>query len=512
MKQFGRQLHNESKSVKLRAVERAELKDRLQMYMEYHPLPQTQQTVSKQEKITSEPFWAVPFNTIYTRVAVGVCSVLVLVGVPVAAEQAVPGDMLYPVKIQVNEEVRSSLAFSTHEKIAWETERLERRIEEVRTLASQGRLTEDIDSAVAQAVHEHSQAAQQEIAALRSISEEEAALAELTFASSLAMQSEMFERTVTNDTSRSHTSKVLAAVQNEEKEANERSESGEQPSYESLMARLEQETTMASELFASIRGAASADEVEKIERRLSDVRDKMQKAQQLQQAPTETTGSAVASVAAESASTSATSSVTKSTTTGSTTGPATTARSETAASSGQQSMTADADVDVVPDTNDGTASATVLRGALRDVQKLISFMSDITIRETVSLEDWIPVTLSTEERIDNLQALLRNIKRIQALIEKQDSDTETPEKVQLHKQQVLENILQIESLLQSDDIAAAETLVKETHALAIDLETLLQATTTTPDASNSEATSTPATTTNPAATSSATNGSSTTVE
>lgn len=66
---------------------------------------------------------------------------LLLTGsVSYAAEGSVPGDMLYPVKVGVNEEVRSALTLSTEAKASWEARLAERRLEEAARLAAQGRL------------------------------------------------------------------------------------------------------------------------------------------------------------------------------------------------------------------------------------------------------------------------------------------------------------------------------------------------------------------------------------
>ena len=51
-------------------------------------------------------------------------------GISYAAEGAVPGDALYPIKVSVNEEVRDLVAFSPEAKADWETRRLERRLAE----------------------------------------------------------------------------------------------------------------------------------------------------------------------------------------------------------------------------------------------------------------------------------------------------------------------------------------------------------------------------------------------
>ncbi len=61
-------------------------------------------------------------------------------GSALAAEAALPGDLLYSVKINLNERLRGSLAINTEAKVAWEIEKTERRLNEIEQLASQSRL------------------------------------------------------------------------------------------------------------------------------------------------------------------------------------------------------------------------------------------------------------------------------------------------------------------------------------------------------------------------------------
>ncbi|MDO8575878.1 MAG: DUF5667 domain-containing protein [bacterium] len=61
-------------------------------------------------------------------------------GTAAAAEGALPGDILYPVKVHVNEEVQATLAVTPKAKADWEVARAERRLEEAATLALSGRL------------------------------------------------------------------------------------------------------------------------------------------------------------------------------------------------------------------------------------------------------------------------------------------------------------------------------------------------------------------------------------
>ena len=58
-----------------------------------------------------------------------------------AAENALPGDALYPVKIHINENIRTALAVTPQAKAGWEIRQAERRLEEAEKLASEGRLS-----------------------------------------------------------------------------------------------------------------------------------------------------------------------------------------------------------------------------------------------------------------------------------------------------------------------------------------------------------------------------------
>ncbi|MBI2025627.1 hypothetical protein HYT04_02495 [Candidatus Kaiserbacteria bacterium] len=72
-------------------------------------------------------------------------------GAASAAEGALPGDILYPVKIYVNEPLRGAMVLGGVPKARFEAERTIRRLEEAETLAAQGRL----DKTSAETVREH---------------------------------------------------------------------------------------------------------------------------------------------------------------------------------------------------------------------------------------------------------------------------------------------------------------------------------------------------------------------
>ncbi len=65
-------------------------------------------------------------------------------GASFAAEGTVPGDVLHTWKTEVNERVVSALSLSEEQKAKWEARLAERRLEEVSTLAEEGKLKADI--------------------------------------------------------------------------------------------------------------------------------------------------------------------------------------------------------------------------------------------------------------------------------------------------------------------------------------------------------------------------------
>ncbi len=399
MKKFSEKFYKQSTSIKLKTDERRELRERLLSYMEYHPLPaHMRQPVAAKTNMTDKvlsPLSSLFLNATFIRAGVSTLA-LFLVIIPFVAEKSLPGDVLYPVKIQFNEEVRSSLSFSSYAKVEWETERLERRISEARLLASEGKLTSEVEAEVAQAVKDHSDKAQQEIATLRESDEDEAALAEITLASALAVQSEVLEGHMTGDVDSEGVGRsvaVLAGAVAAVQQQAEASEIGANPSYEKLLARLELETTKAYELFDSVSDYASPEEVENIKTRLQTLEQKMNKAIALHDAPVvEETTEVVANeeelVPVDAEVATGTDSVTIEGDTA-----AATSTDETSVTA---TTTEEVDVKVTEPVVVEKDAKQLLREALIDTRKLISFMSDIDVRATVKIEDLVPAEEVTE--------------------------------------------------------------------------------------------------------------------
>ncbi|MDO8495117.1 MAG: DUF5667 domain-containing protein [bacterium] len=61
-------------------------------------------------------------------------------GISAAAENSLPGDPLFPVKVSVNEQIRSALAISNESQAKLDSKLAQRRLEEAEELASEGKL------------------------------------------------------------------------------------------------------------------------------------------------------------------------------------------------------------------------------------------------------------------------------------------------------------------------------------------------------------------------------------
>lgn len=88
-------------------------------------------------------------------------------GTSFAAEKSLPGDLLYPIKVNVNEEVRGAFAFSPNAKAELETELIRRRLEEAAKLTTAGRINESVQAELEVRFKDHAGRAAEAIKALR---------------------------------------------------------------------------------------------------------------------------------------------------------------------------------------------------------------------------------------------------------------------------------------------------------------------------------------------------------
>jgi hypothetical protein len=140
------------KRISLRPFERNSMREELRLYMTEHPARAPFIT----RVVNTFSLSRFQFSSFHLRpVAMALMLVLCVgVGTSYAAEGALPGNLLYPVKIHVNESVRGALAVGSEAKAQWNIARTARRLAEAETLAQQNNLTPaaqvDIESALDQ--------------------------------------------------------------------------------------------------------------------------------------------------------------------------------------------------------------------------------------------------------------------------------------------------------------------------------------------------------------------------
>ncbi len=408
MKSFITDLKKYTDKVTLKTSERRELRERVLSYMEYHPLkkqgglPATSQTV---HGISSESFITVRFSPLYIRIASGVFAVILILA-PFVAERSVPGDVLYLVKTGFNESIRGSFAFSPYQKIEFETKLMERRIAEARTLASEGKLTDEVETHLAETVKEHTHAVQSGLAELRTQNADEAAIAGIVFSSSLEVQSAVLG----SENMSAHMEDIgnLLTVVNEAREVAVFDQGSSTPSFEGIVARIESETTRAYELLETVKKSATKGEITDINRRLSDIDRVILEAKKLHE-------------------------------------------------------------------SDSTTANAGLANTLGLIQKLITFMTNIDVRETVALETLVPVVFSDVERIETsklkeaeIALFKRNIVERVAFI----TDANLAEKINLGIQQVDEILISMHVALETMNPDEAESLARDAEGILQDLDVL----------------------------------------
>jgi hypothetical protein len=154
MKKIIKQWKQKIQALNLTVSEKDEVKNAVLAFMDANP-------VRNVKSVRHIQYWGENFSRVlflkrkYMFATLAVILALALGGgTSFAAEQAVPGDALYQIKVHVNEPVREILSITPETKAEWQGKKIERRLDEASQLASKGTLDATTTAELAKAVSE----------------------------------------------------------------------------------------------------------------------------------------------------------------------------------------------------------------------------------------------------------------------------------------------------------------------------------------------------------------------
>ncbi len=154
-----------ARAVRLTDEERSAISARIDMFVRAHPV--AFQTIDLPQRYSWHTISSL-FSSFRFMPTLAFALLLVLGGgmTSAAAEAALPGDVLYPVKVHVNEIVKAALASSPEAKAQFQTQLVQRRLAEARDLAVRGSIDADAQQQVAVSIEQQVKRARQNIADL----------------------------------------------------------------------------------------------------------------------------------------------------------------------------------------------------------------------------------------------------------------------------------------------------------------------------------------------------------
>ncbi|HYC83342.1 MAG TPA: hypothetical protein VEB60_02255 [Candidatus Paceibacterota bacterium] len=165
------QLMSSLRGLPLNLSDKASMRARLLGYMRAHPLElrEKQPAPSLVRSPLSREFRFRALEILrYRYVPVALILAITLSGgLSAAAESALPGQTLYPIKTGINEEVVAIVSVKAESKAKWEGKRVTRRIEEAKKLAVDGQLTVEAKETIETKLKEHADKASEKIAEIK---------------------------------------------------------------------------------------------------------------------------------------------------------------------------------------------------------------------------------------------------------------------------------------------------------------------------------------------------------
>ncbi len=185
-----------AQKISLSQQEKEEMRAGLESYIAFHSVrKETPERLHTQRSY----FSVFSLQAFLRKKAMPIILILALMfgggGVSYAAENALPGDALYPIKVSVNEEVRSIAALSPEAKAEWESRRVERRLEEAETLAQKTEnISPEAQLAIENNIEKHIEKVEQNLTRIENTSVARAAEVSVNLEIKLRAHKEILEK------------------------------------------------------------------------------------------------------------------------------------------------------------------------------------------------------------------------------------------------------------------------------------------------------------------------------
>jgi len=150
------------KGLKLSESSRERMKNDLLEYARFHEVVRVGEASRSIEQVPESTSLFNLFKQPKSMTAAIIAIMLIAGGgTSYAAESSVPGDFLYPVKIEVNENVKSAFAVSNEAEASLQARLAEERLEEAEELAARGELTAETSANIITRLQAHYQEAEE---------------------------------------------------------------------------------------------------------------------------------------------------------------------------------------------------------------------------------------------------------------------------------------------------------------------------------------------------------------
>lgn len=164
MKEDFKNFIKRSRDIKLSETEKGFLRSKISEFISFSP-------IRGKAPILREKTYISIFEVQHFMKAASLVLIIAVVvggtGVSYAASNALPGEALYAVKVNINEGLEESLARTPQAKLALQSEHIQKRLDEVQTLRKENRLSPATQKIVIAKLDEHTESASKSIDELR---------------------------------------------------------------------------------------------------------------------------------------------------------------------------------------------------------------------------------------------------------------------------------------------------------------------------------------------------------